>query len=356
MLPNVVFAESSGKYHKRWYGGVGVGLSYLDPDASEIPFEVEERTDTAFEGFIGYDFHPRLAAELGFNDLGSAELSRDRSVDYQQASVSALFYGLTSKSWRKNRTGFSIFGRLGISRMDNTADVNFIRENDFSVLIGLGAELGLTNNLALRGSLTSFDFDANYAGLALLYRFGHGSHDAAVATRVEPSEPVVVPEPIVEPEPEPIPDPEPEYDFARLVKEFWVLFDTNGTILDADARKIIEDAKDFLNTNDDYRLVIVGYTDITGPRDKNQLLSKERSNTVRHTLLAAGVNPDRLSVRSVGETKEFGATTTVRGQHENRRTQITVLIDESGEVETEIGMEVPDDAGDEVDLTGDNER
>jgi len=56
------------------YLGAGVGLSWLEPDASEINLEVEDRLDAAFSGVLGLDLTRRLSAEVTYDDLGRAEL------------------------------------------------------------------------------------------------------------------------------------------------------------------------------------------------------------------------------------------------------------------------------------------
>jgi len=58
--------------------------------------------------------------------------------------------------------------------MYNETDIFYIRDNDYSLLVGAGIEYGFRNGLAARLDVTSFDADAHSAGLALLYRLGRG--------------------------------------------------------------------------------------------------------------------------------------------------------------------------------------
>jgi len=327
MSSDDAIADSAGEFHKRWYLGAGVGASYLEPDTSEIPFSIEERTDFSWNGYVGYDLGSRVSLELGFNDMGRAELTDDHHVDYRQRSLSFLVYGLNRKAMREKRLGLAGFARIGVSQMINHSDIVYRRDNDFSLLIGLGVEIGFKKGLALRGELTSFDVDSNHAGISLVYRFGHGSHDEAlaVATPIEKvNKPAVLPK-IAEPV-EPI--SESRVSFARLVKEFVVRFDTNSWKLNSKSESVIAEIVEYLGDNPEYRIVITGYADTRGSKDKNKRLSDERANVIDAAIRELGVDSSRMRIQSKGATNEFGNMATKKGRRENRRTQITVLDDE----------------------------
>jgi len=158
-------------FKKRFYGGGGIGASYLEPDASEIPFRVIDRVDRAFTVFLGVDLSQRFSAD----------------------SLSAILYGLNPKVCRKQRLGLSAFGRLGISNMKNSADIAHVREHDQSVLFGFGLEYGWKRGLALRAEAISFDVDAHFAGISLLHRFGKKSHQTPLVVPAVSKQPVVPP-------------------------------------------------------------------------------------------------------------------------------------------------------------------
>jgi len=334
-------ANDAGNFHKRIYLGIGAGVSYLDPDESAIPFKLEDQNDAAFGAYIGYDLGSRVSVELGFNDLGQAELQQDNSVDYQQLSVSALFYGLNRKSARERRSGLSAFGRLGVTRMDNESTVDFVRDNDFSVVVGGGVELGHKNGLAVRGEITSYDVDSNYFGLSLLYRFGHPTHKENLVEVRSQSE-VIPPEPIEEPPVEVVETPEAlpvEIVETPVVEEtlpgpvllptveYAVLFETNSAELDRVAELIVEDIELYLRTNVYSEVTISGYADLRGPVLYNLRLSDERAQSVARSLRQRGITDNRIHVKAGGETDQFGSMSTASGRRENRRAQMIVIIE-----------------------------
>jgi len=311
-------ADTAGDFHKRWYLGLGLGSSYLDPDESEIPFKLEKRTDFAWGGYLGYDVGSRLSVELGFNDLGRAELVSDHYVEYQQRSLSVLAYGFNRKAQREKREGLSGFARLGISQMVNHSDIDFERQNNISLLIGVGFEYGFLSNLAVRGELTSYDVDSNYAGLSLLYRIGHGHHDAELKKAPEPVE---VAEPVT-------PVAKQRFYFARLVKEFVVYFDSRQFDFDAADDKVLQEVTEYLSDDPEIRLILTGFADTRGGKSDNQVLADQRVSAVLDYLIDQGIDRDRIKINAHGETAQFGTMATSRGRQENRRVQISVLIDE----------------------------
>jgi len=289
-----------------------------------------------------------VSVELGFNDLGQAELQQDNSVDYQQLSVSALFYGLNRKSARERRSGLSTFGRLGVTRMDNESTVGFVRDNDFSVVVGGGVELGHKNGLAVRGEVTSYDVDSNYFGLSLLYRFGHPTHkENLVEVRSQPD--VIPPEPLVEvvETPETLPVEIVETPEALPVEiaetpvveetlpgpvllptvEYAVLFETNSAELDREAELIVEDIELYLRTNVYSEVTISGYADLRGPVLYNLRLSDKRAQSVARSLRQRGITDNRIHVKAGGETDQFGSMSTASGRRENRRAQMIIIIE-----------------------------
>ena len=171
-----------GRFQKRIYIGIGGGVSQLQPDTSDVQgIDVDDDIDAAANVTLGFDLTRRLSFELQYADLGSATLTGGAEVDYSVPSVSGLLYFYNASSGGSyadydgldTRTGFSIFGRLGGGQLDTSATgVDAERVNDFQVVGGLGVEWGFRFGLTIRGEFTSYDSDARYTGLSLLYRFG----------------------------------------------------------------------------------------------------------------------------------------------------------------------------------------
>jgi outer membrane protein OmpA-like peptidoglycan-associated protein len=72
------------------------------------------------------------------------------------------------------------------------------------------------------------------------------------------------------------------------------------------------------------RAIIEGHTDSTGSDSYNLSLSERRADAVRAELVAAGVDPSRLSARGMGEAYPKAPNDTAAGRQQNRRVEIIV--------------------------------
>ena len=114
---------------------------------------------------LGADLYNRLSAELQANILGTAELRPEGEVDYAVYSLSAILYGLNSTAERNSRTDWSAYLRGGLGKMTNSASIDFVRRNDYHLVLGAGTEYGFENGLALRGEYIHYDTDAAFVGV-----------------------------------------------------------------------------------------------------------------------------------------------------------------------------------------------
>ena len=79
-----------------------------------------------------------------------------------------------------------------------------------------------------------------------------------------------------------------------------------------------------MNDYPDTRFTIYGYTDITGPKDFNLKLSKERANSVKKYFTNKGIDPSRLEANGFGIQNPIAPNNTREGQAKNRRVEINV--------------------------------
>jgi outer membrane protein OmpA-like peptidoglycan-associated protein len=68
-----------------------------------------------------------------------------------------------------------------------------------------------------------------------------------------------------------------------------------------------------------------GYTDNTGDPVANQTLSLERANSVRTTMMTAGIAGDRIATAGYGPENPVAPNDTEEGRARNRRTELVVL-------------------------------
>lgn len=369
-----------GSFSKRVYLGIGAGQSRLVPDTSAVAgLDVVDKSDTGSTLTLGFDFSRRMTVELQYADLGTSELTGNDGIEYSEASVSGLYYlwnGLGSADYLDfdgldQRAGLSLFGRLGVGKMENEAvqTVQFERKNDAQLMVGLGVEYALAMGLGVRAEYINFDTDAKYRGLSLLYRFGgrRGS------TPTEPAAEIEQPELPTLPAPEPIetlpPPPPPPPEFLKGIEESTlpavsatdndadgvvneidecpatppgtpvsstgcamfngtlegVNFLTGSDTLTGTARTILDDVVSTLDAFPDVRISVQAHTDSQGGEAANLALSRNRALAVVRYLTAQGVPLDRLEARAFGETQPIADNNTRAGRLLNRRVEFRTV-------------------------------
>ena len=224
-----------------WYVGGNVGRTYTDFDNVRLTnslagqgFRVtsnsEDKRDTGYKLFGGYQLHRNFAIEGGYFDLGK--------VNYGVTTFPAgSFAGETKvRGLNLDLVGilpigdrFSVFGRVGaayaqsrssFARTSNIALGNFdSRNNDTNVKVGLGAEYAFTPALSLRGEIERYRVSdpvrnkgyIDMASVGLVYRFGGPIQRPMAQTNyipvASPPPPPPPPPPVVIAPPPPPPPP-----------------------------------------------------------------------------------------------------------------------------------------------------
>lgn len=73
-----------------------------------------------------------------------------------------------------------------------------------------------------------------------------------------------------------------------------------------------------------FSLKLAGHTDITGSRELNLRLSKERAESVKAYLVAQGANASRIEATGYGPDQPIATNKTAKGRQENRRVEFTI--------------------------------
>lgn len=317
------------------YIGVGTGIGYLNPDDSDTNIRVEEREDTAVQIYLGLDLTARLGAELQYTRLGEAELSGNGILEYTEASVSGLLYGFNSQENLVKRKGLRGFGRLGLGRL-YTEETNVVHEqsNDYHLLLGAGAEYGFSNGLAVRGEYLSYDHDAKYIQLSMLYRFTRHPRKSQtpIETAAIPAAPVTMtssdsdndgiidaedlcPNTIISVDVDGVGCPK----FEGTIDG--VNFRTASAELTPGAELILNRAAEELLNFPNTLIIIMAHTDSVGPAAYNQDLSERRANSVARYLAGRGIESIRLKPEAYGETRPIADNSTQVGRFKNRRVE-----------------------------------
>lgn len=372
------------------YVGGGIGQSRLKPDTDNTGYRVDDKTDTALDLFIGYQWHPHWSAELSWHDLGAAELEPTLpgldpiDVDYRFLGLSGIGY-LKGFDW--DARGWDLFGRLGLGTLDTSGNggVSVDQDKDWQVFFGAGVEYRFARGWATRLQATSFDKDAAVVTLDLLKRFGRrpappappqDSDGDGVIDELDqcPDTPAGVQVDEVgcpiDSDGDGVPDyldqcpntPRgvkvddtgcpldsdgdgvPDYrdacpgtppgavvdeqgcEEAFALEVRNILFATNSAALTERGMAAVARVAEYLGQSDT-RLRIVAHTDSQGAAAYNQQLSERRAASVMEALIAQGVDPTRLESQGRGEEEPIADNSTVEGRQQNRRVEFIVLED-----------------------------
>lgn len=82
-----------------------------------------------------------------------------------------------------------------------------------------------------------------------------------------------------------------------------VYFDVNKSKIQEGSLNSVSYLKQFLIDNPTVTATLIGYADETGTEDRNKTLSLKRAKAVNDMLVAAGINPTRLTYFGAGEDK-----------------------------------------------------
>lgn len=100
-----------------------------------------------------------------------------------------------------------------------------------------------------------------------------------------------------------------------------VLFDLNSAEITAETEQILGIAIALLTRDRSLELTVVGHTDSQGPAEINQELSLQRAQSVVSFMVAAGIDPDRITAEGKGSDEPIADNSTEEGRALNRRVE-----------------------------------
>ena len=104
-----------------------------------------------------------------------------------------------------------------------------------------------------------------------------------------------------------------------------ILFEIGQPKLAPGAKNSLVKLASILTDYPDRKISIEGHTDSVGSDESNQQLSEARAQTVRKTLIDAGVKADRVKAAGFGKSKPIASNSTPQGRQQNRRVEVVVL-------------------------------
>ncbi len=111
-------------------------------------------------------------------------------------------------------------------------------------------------------------------------------------------------------------------DTAKTLVLEGVNFRTASAALTPGGRAVLLRAVALLKASADVRVEVGGHTDNRGTVRANQRLSLARANTVKRTLVAAGIDAGRIEVKGYGPSEPRATNATAAGRGLNRRVEL----------------------------------
>jgi OOP family OmpA-OmpF porin len=140
-------------------------------DATALGFTSCDEKDRAWKLFGGYRFHPNIAVEGGYSDLGKYSASIGGATVTAKVKAFELHALGIFPVWR----GLSLYGKAGLARWDiDAAATGGLTASDKGTdfTFGFGAQYDFTPNLGARVEWQRYtDIDINTIGVSLLWMF-----------------------------------------------------------------------------------------------------------------------------------------------------------------------------------------
>jgi outer membrane protein OmpA-like peptidoglycan-associated protein len=118
-----------------------------------------------------------------------------------------------------------------------------------------------------------------------------------------------------------------------------VYFATNKYNITSNSQLAIDKLVKIFTEYPETNILVEGHTDDVGSDAANLALSQRRANAVGDALKAAGLSPNRLTVKWYGESQPKADNTTTEGKASNRRVEFSITANEKmkAEAKSEAG-------------------
>ncbi len=102
-------------------------------------------------------------------------------------------------------------------------------------------------------------------------------------------------------------------------------FESASTKVTPESEQTLKDLTAILKAYPAVNVRLDGHTDSVGAQEANKMLSQNRADAIRATLVANGVDAKRLETAGWGEEKPVASNETEESRAKNRRLEMTVL-------------------------------
>ncbi len=114
----------------------------------------------------------------------------------------------------------------------------------------------------------------------------------------------------------------------KITFDSGILFETNKSELQPQAKENIGKLATILNKYPDTNILVEGHTDSTGTAEYNQKLSERRAEAVANHAKGLGVAGPRFTSIGYGETQPVASNATASGRAQNRRVEIAIFAND----------------------------
>ncbi len=123
--------------------------------------------------------------------------------------------------------------------------------------------------------------------------------------------------------------PEIEEDVKEVLREALegVQFQSGSDVLLRSSYAKLDKVVEVMNSHDEFKLKISGYTDNTGNADSNLALSKKRAHAAEKYLVDKGIDASRISAEGYGIANPIADNNTREGRAKNRRVEFEVVFE-----------------------------
>jgi outer membrane protein OmpA-like peptidoglycan-associated protein len=115
----------------------------------------------------------------------------------------------------------------------------------------------------------------------------------------------------------------------KITFDSGILFATNSSELQPEAKVNIESLAKVLNKHPDTNILIEGDTDNEGAEDYNQKLSERRAQAVADYAKGFNVVGSRITTVGHGEMQPVASNETVEGRRKNRRVEVAIFANDA---------------------------
>lgn len=122
--------------------------------------------------------------------------------------------------------------------------------------------------------------------------------------------------------------PEIEDEVKEVLKEALegVQFKSGSDVLVESSYAKLDKVADVMNSHDEFKLQISGYTDNTGNADSNLELSKKRAHAAEKYLIDKGIDASRITAEGYGIANPVADNSTREGRAKNRRVEFKIVF------------------------------